>query len=190
MSDYLDTTIGFELDDPGENFGIVTNLHFAKGYRQQALENQYSFGFVNGCFDMLHLGHFWLLNEAKKHCHYLWVGLNDDAYIKKTKGDDRPFMNLVQRVYMLKSLDAVTGVTVYTSSSCSELIKELKPDVLIKSSEWNDVYTLDSRTEEEIDLFNCQEPNPHIEKKIHVVENIPDFSTTNLRAKFAKSLES
>lgn len=92
--------------------------------------------FTNGCFDILHLGHVEYLNEAKQQGDVLIIGLNSDASIKELKGPDRPINNEEDRKAMLLNLKAVDCVQIFTEQTPLEIIKLIKPDVLVKGGDW------------------------------------------------------
>ena len=92
--------------------------------------------FTNGCFDILHLGHVEYLNEAKTLGDALIIGLNSDKSIKQLKGNDRPINNEHDRKQMLLNLKAVSCVQVFTEQTPLEIIKLIKPDVLVKGGDW------------------------------------------------------
>jgi cytidyltransferase-like protein len=83
-------------------------------------------GFTNGCFDLIHSGHVSLLSQAKESCTRLIVGLNDDASVRRLKGDGRPINNETARAVVLASLAHVDAVVLFeddtpqaSSSGCS-----------------------------------------------------------------------
>ena len=85
---------------------------------------------VNGCFDILHRGHYELFNYAKTLGEELIVGIDSDAKIAKDKGKDRPFNTLEDRAYALESLKAIDKVFEFSSREHLEyLIKEIKQTV-------------------------------------------------------------
>ena len=92
--------------------------------------------FTNGCFDLLHRGHLHLLREAKKLGDLLVVALNSDSSAKKIKGADRPILSETERAELIAALEMVDYVTLFDESDPYKLIKELKPDVLVKGGDW------------------------------------------------------
>src|SRR5215211_3979784 len=92
--------------------------------------------FTNGCFDLLHPGHIDLLKRAKDLGTRLVVGINSDASVRKIKGPDRPFTNERERAEILSAISAVDEVIVFDEQTPERLIKELKPDVLVKGGDW------------------------------------------------------
>jgi D-beta-D-heptose 7-phosphate kinase/D-beta-D-heptose 1-phosphate adenosyltransferase len=93
-------------------------------------------GFTNGCFDLLHPGHVSLLDQAKSQCDRLVVGLNSDASVKRLKGETRPVQTETSRATVLASLAAVDLVVIFEEDTPLELIKALKPDVLVKGADY------------------------------------------------------
>jgi D-beta-D-heptose 1-phosphate adenylyltransferase (EC 2.7.7.-) len=93
--------------------------------------------FTNGCFDIIHAGHVKYLNIAKTYGDILIVGLNSDNSIKRIKGDKRPIVPQEQRAYVLSQLKPVDMVVIFEEDTPYNLIKAIKPDVLIKGADWN-----------------------------------------------------
>ena len=92
--------------------------------------------FTNGCFDILHPGHVEYLNDAKKQGHLLIIGLNSDASVRRLKGPTRPINNETDRKFMLENLKAVDHVIIFDQETPYELIKALRPNVLVKGGDW------------------------------------------------------
>jgi D-beta-D-heptose 7-phosphate kinase/D-beta-D-heptose 1-phosphate adenosyltransferase len=106
----------------------------------QELEGRRALGqrvaFTNGCFDVLHAGHVQYLLEAKAQADLLVVGLNSDASVRALKGPGRPVNNAEARALVLQALEAVDYVTVFDEPTPLELIRELRPDVLVKGADY------------------------------------------------------
>lgn len=100
----------------------------------------YKVGFTNGCFDLLHPGHVSLLSQAKAACDRLVVGLNSDASVKRLKGPTRPVQTEASRATVLASLASVDMVVIFGEDTPLDLIRQLKPDVLVKGAD----YTVDT----------------------------------------------
>lgn len=94
--------------------------------------------FTNGCFDILHKGHIYYLNEAKKLADFLVVGLNSDDSVKRLKGQNRPINNENDRAYMLDNLKPVDAVIIFKEDTPYNLISEIKPDFLVKGGDWKE----------------------------------------------------
>ena len=96
-------------------------------------------GFTNGCFDILHRGHVTMLAAARAACDRLIVGLNTDASVRGLgKGDDRPVNDLESRTLVLAALASVDLVSAFDSPTPISLIEAIRPDVLIKGSDYAD----------------------------------------------------
>ena len=92
--------------------------------------------FTNGCFDILHIGHVKYLEEAKNFGDVLILGLNSDKSVKKLKGKNRPINSESDRAYILASLQVVDYLVMFEEDTPFELIKLIKPDVLVKGSDY------------------------------------------------------
>ena len=92
--------------------------------------------FTNGCFDILHAGHVKYLEEAKSYGDILILGLNADSSVRKLKGPTRPINNQDDRAYILASLESVDYVVIFEEETPYELIKLIKPHVLVKGGDY------------------------------------------------------
>jgi D-sedoheptulose 7-phosphate isomerase len=92
--------------------------------------------FTNGCFDIIHPGHIDLLERAKALGTRLIVGINSDESVRKIKGPDRPFLNERERAAVLIGLSAVDEVRIFNEPTPENLIREIRPDVLVKGGDW------------------------------------------------------
>lgn len=115
---------------------LTQALERVGGWRRQG----FRVGFTNGCFDLLHPGHVSLLSQARMRCDKLIVGLNSDASVAKLKGPERPVQSEAARAAVLGSLASVDLVVVFGEDTPLELIKALKPDLLVKGAD----YTVDT----------------------------------------------
>ncbi len=93
-------------------------------------------GFTNGCFDLLHRGHVKLLAQARAACDRLVVGLNDDASVRRLKGDSRPLQDVHSRAEVLAALEAVDLVAVFGEDTPLALIERVRPQVLVKGGDY------------------------------------------------------
>ena len=92
--------------------------------------------FTNGCFDLLHPGHIDYLEKAAAHGDIFIIGLNDDASIRRLKGETRPITPLSDRAIMLAALRAVDLVVPFSEDTPLNLISALMPDTLIKGGDY------------------------------------------------------
>ena len=93
--------------------------------------------FTNGCFDILHAGHADYLNKAKSLGDILVVGINSDASVRRIKGEKRPILPQQMRAYLLDNLKPVDYVVIFEEDTPLELIRAIKPDVLVKGADWD-----------------------------------------------------
>lgn len=91
--------------------------------------------FTNGCFDLIHAGHVRYLREAKTLGDILIVALNTDRSVSKLK-QGRPVITEAQRAEVVASLESVDYVTMFDEDTPYELIKFLRPEVLVKGGDW------------------------------------------------------
>lgn len=91
--------------------------------------------FTNGCFDLIHAGHVRYLNEAKQLGDVLVIGLNSDSSVSSIK-PGRPVNPESQRAEVLAALEAVDYVVLFNEDTPYELIKTIRPDVLVKGADW------------------------------------------------------
>lgn len=92
--------------------------------------------FTNGCFDLLHLGHVGLLEQARALGDRLIVGLNSDQSVRAIKGAWRPLVPQGERADVLRALRCVDEVVIFDEPTPARLIEELQPDVLVKGGDW------------------------------------------------------
>lgn len=114
-------------------FQLKDNINFLKKIKE---ENK-KIVFTNGCFDILHVGHVRYLSKAKKLGNILIVGLNSDKSVKKLKGDNRPINIFEDRAMLLSSLRFVDLVIIFEEKTPENLIKKIKPDILVKGGDYD-----------------------------------------------------
>jgi D-beta-D-heptose 7-phosphate kinase / D-beta-D-heptose 1-phosphate adenosyltransferase len=131
-------------------------------------------GFTNGCFDLLHRGHIRLLAEARAACDVLIVGLNSDASTRRLKGKGRPVNPAEGRAEVLAALEAVDLVVVFEEDTPIELIKLVRPNVLVKGADY---------TREEVVGRDVVEASGG---QVILVDLVPGHSTTNLVRRLAE----
>lgn len=120
--------------------------------------------FTNGCFDLLHQGHLHLLKEAKKLGDKLIVAINNDASVRKLKGETRPIETLEIRIEKLIALDDVDYVISFSEDTPIMLIEQIQPDILVKGGD----YKID-------EIIGRQ-----FAKKITIIPLLSGFSTTKI----------
>ena len=110
--------------------------------------------FTNGCFDILHAGHVSYLEKAKSFGDVLIVGLNADSSVRKLKGTNRPINSEQDRAYLLAALHVVDYVVIFPQETPYELIKIIKPDVLVKGGDYEGKEVVGSDIAKEVKLVD------------------------------------
>jgi len=94
--------------------------------------------FTNGCFDVLHVGHVDYLRFAADQGDVLLVAVNEDASVKRLKGEGRPVNVQDDRMRVLAALEMVDAVTSFGEDTPARIVEQLTPDVLVKGEDWAD----------------------------------------------------
>jgi rfaE bifunctional protein nucleotidyltransferase chain/domain len=92
--------------------------------------------FTNGVFDIIHRGHVEYLQDAKSRGDVLIVGVNSDSSVKRIKGNSRPVNNENDRAFVLLNLKPVDYVVIFEDDTPFNLIKTIRPNVLVKGGDW------------------------------------------------------
>jgi D-beta-D-heptose 7-phosphate kinase/D-beta-D-heptose 1-phosphate adenosyltransferase len=124
--------------------------------------------FTNGCFDLLHVGHITLLEDCHRFGSKLVLGLNSDASVQRLKGASRPIVGERERVRVMAALAAVDAVVLFDEDTPLELIRALRPDVLVKGGD----YTVETVVgHEEVIAAGG---------RVEIVPTVEGFSTSNI----------
>lgn len=150
MSEIVNITHNLEVDV----FDLIADLK----------HNGKKIVFTNGCFDILHFGHISYLKKARSFGDVLIVGLNSNDSIKRLKGDTRPINDEVDRMQILQELECVDFVIIFDEDTPLDLIKKIKPDILVKGGDYKGKEVVGSE----------------IVKDVRLVEFIPNKSTSNI----------
>jgi D-beta-D-heptose 7-phosphate kinase/D-beta-D-heptose 1-phosphate adenosyltransferase len=127
--------------------------------------------FTNGCFDVLHIGHITLLEEARRKGDRLIVGLNSDESVRRIKGPLRPIVGERERARILAALSAVDAVIVFNESTPLQLIEAIRPDVLVKGGDYCEEAVVGAR---EVRVWGG---------RVELIPLVEGISTTRLIAK-------
>ena len=147
---------------------IITDLSKLKSLIAMYQRQGKVIAFTNGCFDILHLGHINYLETAKKVNRILIVGLNSNTSVRKIKGKHRPIVPQRERARILAALSCVDFVVIFNEETPYNLIKALRPDVLIKGADWKDKHVVGR---EIVESYGG---------KVELIQYIPGSSTTRL----------
>ncbi len=93
--------------------------------------------FTNGCFDILHAGHIRYLEAAASLGERLIIAVNDDASVRRLKGETRPINALASRMYLLASLGSVDAVVSFSEDTPEAIISRIRPDILVKGGDYS-----------------------------------------------------
>ena len=161
-----------EIEPYFSNEDSLYNLNEIQKHSSMLKKRNKKIIFTNGCFDILHAGHVYYLEQAKKLGDELVVGLNSDSSVKNLKGTDRPINNLDQRAKVLSSLECVDKVVSFSEATPIKLIKAIKPDVIVKGGD-----------------YKVKDVVGHNEAgswggKVRIIPLMPGLSTTNIIKKF------
>jgi D-beta-D-heptose 7-phosphate kinase/D-beta-D-heptose 1-phosphate adenosyltransferase len=94
--------------------------------------------FTNGCFDLLHVGHIELLEQARRMGDRLIVAINTDQSVRELKGTERPLVRQQDRARILSAIAAVDAVVTFDETTPLRLIEAIRPDVLVKGSDYTE----------------------------------------------------
>ena len=114
---------------------MIHTIESFRPVREFLLKSGRKLVFTNGCFDIIHRGHLEYLNEAKSLGHKLLVGINSDTSVKQLKGADRPVNNELDRAFVIDNLKTVDYVIIFNDETPYNLIKSVKPDILVKGGD-------------------------------------------------------
>ena len=150
--------------------GLIADREAFRTFRD-SLPDHTRLVFTNGCFDLLHVGHVACLQEASRQGDVLIVALNSDTSIRRLKGPTRPVIHEHNRAAMLSALDCVDYVVTFDADTPLELLRTLKPDVLVKGGTY--------RTDEVVG----HEVVGAYGGRVHLAEIVEGMSTSAIVAK-------
>jgi len=124
--------------------------------------------FTNGCFDLLHVGHIALIEQARRLGNRLIVAINSDSSVSSLKGPKRPIVKERERVQILAALAAVDAVTIFEELTPLQVILATRPDVIVKGGDYDPEMIVGAQ---EIQSWGGQ---------VRIVPIVEGFSTTHL----------
>ncbi len=131
--------------------------------------------FTNGCFDLVHRGHIDYLSKAADLGDILVIGLNTDSSVSKLKGNGRPIIDEYSRALLLASFVFVSAVVFFDEETPYNLIKQIKPDILVKGSD----YSIDQIVGHDIVIGKGGQ--------VVTLEFLPGFSTSAIERKIKEN---
>jgi rfaE bifunctional protein nucleotidyltransferase chain/domain len=153
------------MTDPIQN---VLSLEATIAYRQDMAAQGKRVVLTNGCFDLLHFGHFNYLRESAMLGDALIVGVNSDWSVKELKGPTRPINIEQHRAYALASLKAVCRTFIFQGPRFHNEIAQIKPDLYTKAGD----YTIDTLPVSERDALKAAGTD------VHFLQFLEGHSTT------------
>ena len=154
----------------GQSESKIKNFEQIERISTRLIEQNRKIVFTNGCFDILHRGHATYLQKAKELGDILILGLNSDESIRRLKGINRPINNLEDRAFLIGALESIDFVVPFTEDTPYELIKLVKPDILVKGADYEGKEVIGS------DIVN----------EVVLIDFVAGKSTTNLIGKIAE----
>jgi D-beta-D-heptose 7-phosphate kinase/D-beta-D-heptose 1-phosphate adenosyltransferase len=118
--------------------GVVLDRDELAGWAATVRAGGGTIAFTNGCFDLIHSGHLASLNQAAENASELVVALNSDASVADLKGTGRPLLPEADRAALIAALRPVSAVTIFAEPTPLETILQIRPDVLVKGSEYSE----------------------------------------------------
>jgi D-beta-D-heptose 7-phosphate kinase/D-beta-D-heptose 1-phosphate adenosyltransferase len=118
--------------------GVVIPRDGLRAWADEVRAAGRTIAFTNGCFDLVHSGHLASLSQAAASADELVVALNSDASVRALKGPGRPLLPEVERAALIAALRPVSAVTIFAEPTPLETILQIRPDVLVKGSEYSE----------------------------------------------------
>ena len=155
----------------------ILDFDSALRLRKEIKNNKKSLTVTNGCFDLLHAGHAYYLEQAAKQGDYLWLFLNSDTSVQSLKGAHRPIQSETHRAYVMASLESVDAVVIFTSSRLDKEILAIKPDIYVKAGDY-DLETINPLEKKALQKVGTE---------IRFLPFLEGFSSTGLIKKISKA---
>lgn len=149
----------------------MMSLPDARDWRRDLARAGRTLVFTNGVFDLLHVGHLDYLEKARALGDALLVAINDDDSTRRYKGAGRPLVPASERARLLLALHPVTAVISFSQPTASPLLDALQPDIYVKGGDYADKPLPERAT---VTAYGGQ---------IHLIDYLPDHSTSRLIAK-------
>jgi D-beta-D-heptose 7-phosphate kinase/D-beta-D-heptose 1-phosphate adenosyltransferase len=127
--------------------------------------------FTNGCFDILHIGHITLLERCRQFGDRVVVAINSDSSVQLLKGPSRPVVGENERARVLAALSSTDAITIFAEETPRELIRSIRPDVLVKGGDYSIATIVGA---EDVESWGG---------RIEIVPTVPGYSTTRTISK-------
>ena len=155
----------------------ILDLNSAIQKRNEIKNSNKTLTITNGCFDLLHAGHVFYLNQAAKLGDNLWLFLNSDTSVQSLKGPHRPVQSEIHRSYVVASLESIDAVVIFNNTRLDKEILSIKPDIYVKAGDYN------------LETMN-QEEKKSLEEagtEIRFLPFLEGFSSTHLMNKISQT---
>lgn len=123
---------------------------------------------TSGTFDLLHPGHVYLIQQARRLGDILVVAINNDQSVRHYKGASRPINSLINRMIVVSAFEEVSFVVSFTQDTCEEIVSYLRPDTLVKGGDYKKELVAGYNT---VMAYGG---------RVHIVDYITTFSTTKI----------
>ena len=153
----------------------LRNLEAAKSTRSELNDQHRRVVLTNGCFDLLHAGHLYFLQQAAACGDALFVALNSDASVRALKGPARPILSEFERAYALSALACVHTIVLFDHPRLEAEIRALAPDIYVKAGDYS-LATLDPTERAALQEVGAE---------VRFLPFLPGFSTTGLLKRIA-----
>ena len=163
-----------DLSNAIKNPKLINNLNDLEKIVQRDQSNNKQIVFTNGCFDIIHPGHIYILEQAKSKGDILLVGLNSDKSVQRLKSSSRPVCSQFDRAYVLSGLSTVDYIFIFDEDTPEKLIQTICPDVLVKGKDYIGKFIAG----EDFMLRN--------NKRVELVDMIDSKSTSSIIDKISK----
>jgi len=154
----------------------ISNLNSMKQQVESWKKGGLTIAFTNGCFDILHKGHVLYLEEAASKADKLIIAVNSDTSVSQLKGPNRPVKDENSRALILAALGFVDGVLIFSEETPINLLKELKPQVLIKGGDYDPACADENSPKYIVGRKEQLERGDRVE----VIQFVEGYSSTNL----------
>ncbi|MBU8870288.1 MAG: adenylyltransferase/cytidyltransferase family protein [Gemmatimonadales bacterium] len=122
----------------GPGLGLILKRAELASWADEVHASGRTIAFTNGCFDLLHSGHLFSLEQAAATADELVVALNSDESVRELKGPGRPILTARERASLIAALRPVSLVTIFSEPTPLETILQIRVDVLVKGSEYEE----------------------------------------------------
>ena len=155
----------------------IIDFESALRKRNEIKNSKKTLTITNGCFDLLHAGHVFYLDQAAKQGDYLWLFLNSDASVRSLKGSHRPVQSDMYRAYVMAGLESLDAVVIFNNTRLDQEILSIKPDIYVKAGDY-DLKTMNQEEKKSLEAVGAE---------IRFLPFLQGFSSTDLIQKISEA---